>query len=49
MDRDATGAGVPLTEYADGVGITGRPKQYVLTMLHSFAQWLTYLLLIALQ
>lgn len=31
MDRDAPGAGVPLPEHADGVGITGRPKQYVLT------------------
>lgn len=31
MDRDTAGAGVPLPEHADGVGITGRPKQYVLT------------------
>lgn len=31
MDRDPPGVGVPLAEYADGVGITSRPKQYVVT------------------
>lgn len=31
VHRDAPRVGVPLTEYADDVGITGRPKQYVLT------------------
>lgn len=31
VDRDAPRVGVPLTEHADGVGIIGRPKQYVLT------------------
>lgn len=31
VDSDAPGAGIPLAEYADGVGVTGRPKQYVLT------------------
>lgn len=34
MDRDAPRVSVPLTEYADGVGITGWPWQYVLT--HAF-------------
>lgn len=31
VDGDAPRVGVPVTEHADGVGITGRPKQYVLT------------------
>lgn len=30
MDGDAPGASVPLPEHADGAGITGRPRQYVL-------------------
>lgn len=31
VDGDASRVGVPLAEHADGVGIAGRPKQYVLT------------------
>lgn len=31
MVRDAPRAGIPLPEYADGVGIAWQPKPYVLT------------------
>lgn len=31
MDRDASGAGLSFSEYADSAGIAWQPEQYVLT------------------